>query len=96
MFTLPRQNSSFEAVTNGKRTYVPGRNLPDTPFRQFSSEGTMKKEFLPYKSSGPDDSVSDEAKQLNWGNMQQKLTADNLDDMAQDLLKIKSGILEEK
>ena len=33
---------------------------------------------------------------MNWGNMQGKLTAQNLDDMARDILEIKSFVLEEK
>ena len=59
-------------------------------------DGQVKKEFLPYKSSGPDESVSDEIKLGNWGNMQHKMTAQNIDDMACDLMNIKSSIVEEK
>ena len=47
-------------------------------------DGQTKKEFVPYKSSTPHQSVSDEAKLANWGNMYHKLTAQNLDDVAQE------------
>ena len=56
--------------------------MPEVPFRQYSADGSVKKEFLPCRSSGPDESVSDEIKLENCGNMQNKLTAQNLDDMA--------------
>ena len=51
---------------------------------------------MPLKSSGVDESTSDEIKLANWGNLQHKHTAQNLDDMALDLLQIKGSILEEK
>ena len=59
-------------------------------------DGQTKKEFLPYKSSTPDQSVSDEAKLANWGNMQHKLTAQNLDDVTQDIVFLKTQMAEEK
>lgn len=96
MFSLPRQNESVEATYQGRKSYFPGRNMPEAPFRQYSTDGSTKKEFLPARSSGPDESVSDEIKLMNWGNMQGKLTAQNLDDMARDLLELKSSVLEEK
>ena len=96
MFTLPRQNDSYEAVSQGRKSYFPGRNLPEVPFRQYSVDGLVKKEFLPYRSAGPEESVSDEVKLANWGNMQSKMTAQNIDDMACDLMNIKSSIVEEK
>ena len=96
MFTLPRQNDSYEAVSQGRKSYFPGRNLPEVPFRQYSVDGSVKKEFLPYRSAGPEESVSDEVKLANWGNMQSKMTAQNIDDIALDLLNIKSSIIEEK
>ena len=70
--------------------------MPEAPFRQYSSDGSTKKEFLPARSSGPDESVSDEIKLMNWGNMQGKLTEQNIDDMAKDLLELQSSLLEEK
>ena len=89
MFNLPRQNDAYEAINQGRKSYFPGRNLPKIPFRQYSTDDSVKKEFLPYKSSGPDDSVSDEIKLGNWGNIQYKMTAQNIDDMACDLINIK-------
>ena len=96
MFTLPRQNSEIEATIQNRKSFVPGRNLPDTPFRQYSHDGQIKREYLPHKSSGPDDSVSDEVKLANWGNLQHQKTARNLDDMAMDLLQIKKTVLDKK
>ena len=96
MFTLPRQNSAIEATAQDRKSYFPGRNMPDVPFRQYSSDGATKKEFLPYRSSGVDESVSDETKLANRGNMQHNLTAQNLDDMARDILEIKSSVSVEK
>ena len=40
--------------------------------------------------------MSDEAKLANWGNLQNKLTAKNLDEIALDLLNLKSTMTEEK
>ena len=57
MFTLPRQNSELEATIQNRKSFVPRRNLPDTPFRQYSHDGEIKREYLPHKSSGPDDSM---------------------------------------
>ena len=96
MLSLPRQGDSFETVNQGCKSYIPGRNLPEVPFRQHSTDGQIKKEFLPYKSSGLDDSVPNEIKLANWNNMQHKMTAQNLDDMAHDLLALKKIIVEEK
>ena len=99
MFTvnLPRENSTVETTnSHNQKSYYPGRNLPDLPFRQFSNDGSVKKEFLPVKSSGADESVSDESKLANWGNLQNKLTAKNLDEVALDLLKLRSAMSEEK
>ena len=79
----------MEVVNQGKRSFILGQNLLETPFRQFSIDGQIKNEFLPYKSSTPDQTVSDEVKLANWGNMQQKLTAQNLDDIAQDIILFK-------
>ena len=59
-------------------------------------DGQTKKEFVPYKSSTPDQSVSDEAKLANWGNMQHKLTAQNLDDVTQDIIFLKTQMEKEK
>ena len=96
MFSLPRSSSGIEVVNQGQRSFLPGRNLLATPFQQFSIDGQIKKEFLPYKSSTPDQTVSDEVKLANWGNMQQKLTAQNLDDIAQDIIFLKTQMAEEK
>ena len=99
MFTinLPRENSAVETTnSHNQKSYFPGRNLPDLPLRQFSTDGSVKKEFLPVKSSGADESVSDEAKLANWGNLQNRLTAKNLDEVTLDLLKLRSPIAEEK
>ena len=96
MFSLPRQNNAIEATIQGRNSFHPGRNFPDIPFRQYSSNGNTEKEFLPHRSSGVDESTSDEIKLANWGNLQHKLTAQNLDDMALDVLQIKNSILDEK
>ena len=55
MFSLPRKNDAFEAINQGRKSYILGRNLPEVPFCQYSTDGLIKKEFLPYKSSGPDE-----------------------------------------
>ena len=86
----------MEAVYQGQISYIPGRNLLDTLFRQFSIDGQTKKEFLPYKSSTPNQSVSEEAKLANWGNMQRKLTAQNLDDVASVIIFLKTQMAKEK
>ena len=96
MFSLPRKNTAIEATIQGRNSFHPGRNFPDIPFRQYSSDGNTKKEFLPHRSFGVDESTSDEIKLANWGNLQHKLTAQNLDDMALDLMQIKNSILDEK
>ena len=96
MFSLPRQGDAYEAINQGRKSFFPGRILSEVPFRQYSTDGLIKKEFLPYKSSGPDESVPDDIKLGNWSNMQQKMTAQNLDDMAYDLLDLKKIIVEEK
>ena len=43
MFSLPRSNTGMEDVNQGQRSFLPGRNLPETPFRQFSIDGQIKK-----------------------------------------------------
>ena len=96
MLSLPRQGDAFEAVNQGRKSFIPGRNLPEVPFRQHSTDGQIKKEFLPHKSSGPDGYVPNEIKLANWSNMQHKMTTQNLDDMAYDLLALKKIIVEEK
>ena len=96
MFSLPRQNDAYEAINQGRKSFFPGRNLPEVPFRQYSTDGSIKKEFLPYKSSSADESVPDDIKLGNWSNMQHKMTAQNIDDMAYDLMDIKKTIVEEK
>ena len=97
MFTvnLPREKSVVETTnSHNQKSYYPGRNLPDIPFRQFSNDGQVKKEFLPVKSSGADESVSDEAKLANWGNLQNRLTAKNIDEVAENLIKLRNAIAE--
>ena len=96
MLSLSRYNDAMEVNNQGRKSYVPSRNLPEVPFRIYSIDSQIKKEFLPYKSSGPDESVSDDIKLANWSNMQQKMTAQNLDDMAYDLLVLKKLVVEEK
>ena len=86
----------MEVTIQNRKSFLPGRNLPDTPFRQYSADGQSKREYLLHKSSGPDDSVSGEMKLANWGNLQLQKTARNLDDMAMDLLQIKNTVLDEK
>ena len=86
----------WKSINKDISLYVPGRNLPDVPFWQYSIDGQIKKEFLPYKSSGHNESVSDDIKLANWSNMQQKMTAQNLDDMSYDLLVLKKMVVEEK
>ena len=94
MLSLPRSTDAMEVNNQGRKSYILGRNLPEVPFLQYSLDGQIKKEFLPFKSSGPDDSVSDDIKLANWSNMQQKMTAQNLDDMAYDLLILKNIVVE--
>ena len=96
MLSLPRYGDAMEVNNQGRKSYLTGRNLPEVPFRQYSIDDQIKKEFLPYKYSGPDESVSDDIKLANWSNMQQKMTAQNLDDMAYDLLVLKKIVVEEK
>ena len=75
MLSLPRYNDAMEVNNQGRKSYVLGRNLPEVPFRQYSIDNQIKKEFLPYKSLGPNESISDDIKLANWSNMQQKMTA---------------------
>ena len=70
MLSLPRYGDAMEVNNQGRKSYVPGRKLPKVPFWQYSIDSQIKKEFLPYKSSGPDDSISDDIKISNWSNMQ--------------------------
>ena len=96
MLSLPRYGDAMEVNKQGCKSYVPGRNLPEVPFRKYSIDDQIKKEFLPYKYLGPDESVSDDIKLANWRNMQQKMTTQNLDDMDYDLLVLKKIVVEEK
>ena len=32
MFSLPRENDAYEMENDGKKSYFPGRNLPNIPF----------------------------------------------------------------
>ena len=96
MFSLPRQNTAIEATIQGRKSFHPGRNFPNVPFRQYSSDGNTKKEFLPHRSSRVYESTSNEIRLANWANLQHKLTAQNLDDMALDLMQIRNSILDEK
>ena len=59
MMSLPISSRSFTS-TNPQTSFHPGRNLPDTPFRQFAHDGISKREFMPHRSSNPYESVSDE------------------------------------
>ena len=65
MLSLPRYGDAMEVNNQGRKSYVPGRNLPKVPFRQYSIDGQIKKEFLPYKSSSPDESIPDDIKLAN-------------------------------
>ena len=90
---LPRSKSDHEEVSSiGARSFIPGRNLPDDPFKQFSKDGQIEREYLNHRSSGVNDIVSDETKLLN----QQQLTARNIDDISLNNLEVKKKIEEGK
>ena len=87
MMSLPRSSPSFTSTNpQGDTSFHPGRNLPNTPFRQFAHDGLSKREFMPHRSSNPHESVSNEIKLLNYSNYQQELTSQNIDDIASDIL----------
>ena len=96
MFSLPRENESYEIERDGRKSYFPGRNLPTTRFRQYTPDGLSKREYLPQKTVETGETPSDEIRLSNWGNLQHALTTKNLDDMAQDILSLKENMLEEK
>jgi hypothetical protein len=67
MPSLPRSQSNMEVTTSaGLKSYIPGRNLPDAPFKQYSSDGSIKREYLNHRSSAVNESVSDEIKFANY------------------------------
>ena len=74
MMSLPR---SIPGITytnpQGNTSFHPRRNIPDTPFRQFSHYGLTKRGFMPYSSFDLTETVLDEIKLLNYGNYQQHL-----------------------
>ena len=96
MFSLPRENEAYEVEREGKKSYFPSRNLPNVPFRQYTPDGLSKREYLPQKTVEVGETPSDEVRLNNWGNLQQGLTATNLDDMARDILSLKASMQEEK
>ena len=96
MFSLPRENEAYEVEREGRKSYFPGRNLPNIPFRQYTPDGLSKREYLPQKTVEVGETPSDEVRLSNWGNLQHGLTAKNLDDMAQDILALKASMQEEK
>ena len=49
MFSLPRENDAYEMEKDGKKSYFPGRNLPNIPFQQYTPNGLSKREYLPQK-----------------------------------------------
>ena len=60
MFSLPRENESYEIERDGRKSYFPGRNLPTTPFRQYTPDGLSKREYLPLKTVETGETPSDE------------------------------------
>lgn len=69
---LPKSNSAHEEVSSTRaRSFILGRNLPDAPFKQFSKDGQIKREYLNHRSSAINDIVSDETELLNYSSLQQ-------------------------
>jgi vacuolar-type H+-ATPase subunit I/STV1 len=94
---LPRSNSTHEEVSSTKaRSFIPSRNLHDAPFKQFSKDGQIKREYMNHRSSRVNDIASHETKLLKYSSLQQQLTARNIDDIALDILEVKRQIEGEK
>ena len=96
---LPRSHSQKEEINPaGKKSFLPGRNLPSESFQQYNTEGTVKREYLFHKStaSNDDSSVSEGEKLGNYYNMQLKCLGNNLDDMARDILLLRNRMESEK
>jgi hypothetical protein len=65
-----RSHMALEEVnTTGARSYISGRNLADAPFKQFSKDGQIKREYLNHRSSLGNEIVSYEIKLENHGNL---------------------------
>ena len=94
---LPICNSAHEEVSSTRaRSFILGRNLPYAPFKQFSKDGQIKREYLNNSSSGVNCTVSHETKLLNYSSLQQQLIARNIDDISLDILEVKRKIEGEK
>ena len=73
--SLPLSSPSFTSTNpQGDTSFHPGRNIPDTPFIEFSHDGISKREFMQHRSSTPHETVSNEIKLLNYKNYQHNLT----------------------
>ena len=69
MMSLPRSGPGFTSTNpQGNTSFHPSRNIPDTPFQQFSNDGLSKRDFMPHRSSTPHKTISDEIKLLNYNN----------------------------
>jgi hypothetical protein len=71
MLSLLREGiGNIKRFPSGGETYLPGRNLPIVPFRQYSDDLKTKIEYFPIRSLTISDSVSDEWKLQNYTNFQ--------------------------
>lgn len=68
--------------------FIPSINLRNIPFRQWSEDLKIKREYIPVKSSAPTQDINDECKFLNWSNMQAIHTKYNINDLHRDVLKM--------
>ena len=88
--SLPLSSPSFTSTNpQGDTSFYLGRNISDSPFREFSYDGISKREFMPHRSSTPHEIVSNEIKPLNYNNYQQQLTFQNIDDITLDIMLLK-------
>lgn len=83
-------------ISTGARSFIPGRNLPNAPFKQFNKDVQIKREYMNHRSSRVNDMVFDKTKLLNYSSLQQQLTARNIDDISLDILEVRRQIEGEK
>jgi hypothetical protein len=82
MLSLPREGiGSIKRFPSGEETYLPGRNLLEVPFKQYSDDLKNKRGYLSTRSSTIAFFVSDECKLLNYASFQAQLTRNNIDDL---------------
>lgn len=94
---LPRKETSKTIkVSTGEESYTPGRNLPYISFWQFDDDGQKKMEFIPYATVLAATTSGTNTTQLNYANLELDLKSKNIDDLHNDVLKVKQVVSEEK